>query len=52
MRELCPDNQLVKNNNPKDFEVAITQFSFKNAQLLKLLKQRGDLIKNNDSKKL
>ena len=43
---------MVAKNNPKDFEVAITQFSFKNAPLLKLLKQRGDYIKNNNCEKL
>ena len=55
MKELNPDHELVTTEGEQEksnFEVAITQFCFKNAPLLKKLKERGDCIKSNDCKGL
>ena len=43
---------MVTGRDENNFEIAITQFSFKNAPLLNLLKKRGSYIRNNDKKNL
>ena len=43
---------LITSDADSNLKIAITQFTFKNAPLLKLLKQRGTYIKNNDRKSL